>query len=122
LGCSRIPDPLGLGSINETEEAYSSQASFLDNDLVPRHGEKPSQYKFSGKRIKRGLYRSSSGWLVNADAQAAANCLRKVATQLGISLVKVGRGCLTVPKRYGLTSLTKSYRKQAETWLQPVGA
>jgi putative transposase len=106
----------------ETEEAYSSQASFLDNDLVPKHGEKPSEYKFSGKRIKRGLYQTARGWLVNSDCNGAANCLKKVATQLGISLAKVGKGCLTVPKRYDLSALTRSYRKQAETELQPVEA
>ncbi len=43
-------------------------------------------YKFSGKRIKRGLYQTAKGWLVNADTQAAANCLKKVATQLGLDL------------------------------------
>nr|WP_322744223.1 MULTISPECIES: hypothetical protein [unclassified Coleofasciculus] len=40
----------------------------------------------SGRRVKRGLYRTQQGWLVNADANAAANILRKVATQLNISL------------------------------------
>ncbi len=106
----------------ETEEAYSSQASFLDNDLVPKYGEKPKGYKFSGKRIKRGLYQTARGWLVNADTQAAANCLRKVATQLGFNLAKVGKEALALPKRYDLESLTKSYRKQAQMWLQPIEA
>ncbi len=103
----------------ETEEAYSSQASFLDNDLVPKYGEKPKGYKFSGKRIKRGLYQTAKGWLVNADAQAAANCLRKVATQLGLDLARVGKGSLTVPKRYDLNCLTRSYRKRAEARIYP---
>ena len=106
----------------ETEEAYSSRASFLDDDLVPKHGEKPKGYKFSGKRIKRGLYQTARGWLVNADTQAAANCLRKVATQLGINLARVGKEVLTLPKRYDLNCLTRSYRKQAEMWLQPIEA
>ena len=98
----------------ETEEAYTSQASFLDNDLVPKYGEKPKGYKFSGKRIKRGLYQTAKGWLVNADTQAAANCLKKVSTQLGLDLAKVVKECLTVPKRYNLDSLAKLYRKRAE--------
>ncbi|MGK7943208.1 MAG: RNA-guided endonuclease InsQ/TnpB family protein, partial [Microcystaceae cyanobacterium] len=106
----------------ETEEAYTSKASFLDHDLVPRHGEKPSQYEFSGQRIKRGLYQDSKGQLINADANGAANILRKVATQVGINLSKVGKGLLTVPKRYFLTNLSKSYRKRAQTCLQTVGA
>ena len=32
---------------------------------------------FSGKRIKRGLYRSSQDWLINADVNGAANILKK---------------------------------------------
>ncbi len=106
----------------ETEEAYSSQASFLDNDLVPKYGEKPKGYKFSGKRIKRGLYQTARGWLVNADTQAAANCLRKVATQLGLNLAKVGKEALTLPHRYDLDNLTKLDRKRAEMRIYPIEA
>lgn len=39
----------------ETEEAYTSVASYLDGDELPLFGEKPSGYKPSGKRVKRGL-------------------------------------------------------------------
>ncbi|WP_107668965.1 transposase [Cyanothece sp. BG0011] len=106
----------------EIDEAYSSKASFLDDDLVPNYGEKPKGYKFSGKRFKRGLYKTAKGWLVNADIQAAANLLKKVATQLGINLARVVKECLTVPKRYELDGLSRSYRKQAEMWLQPIEA
>jgi hypothetical protein len=45
----------------ETEEAYRSKASFIDGDSPPRSGEKPSEWKASEKRIKRGLYRSADG-------------------------------------------------------------
>lgn len=117
----------------ETEESYTSRSSFLDNDLLPKFGEKadatqpsshggwkahqePASYKFSGKRIKRGLYQTAKGYLVNADSQAAANCLKKVATQLNISLTKVGKGALTLPKRYDLyKNLSRSYRKRCES-------
>ncbi|WP_293063066.1 transposase [Okeania sp. SIO2B3] len=37
----------------ETEESYTSQASFLDGDFLPTIGEKPKSWKASGKRIKR---------------------------------------------------------------------
>ena len=104
----------------ETEEAYTSKSSFLDNDLVPKYGEKPKGYKFSGRRIKRGLYRSAKGILINADLNGAGSILRKVATQLGISLVEVGKAALTLPKRYHLHLMRKSYRKNGETRLQPV--
>lgn len=45
--------------------------------------------------------------------------MRKVATQLGISLAKVGRAVLNLPKRYDLfSSLKRSYRKRCEVRLQ----
>jgi putative transposase len=94
-----------------TEEAYTSKASFLDNDSLPEYGEKPDEWQPSGERIKRGLYRTSKGILVNADCNAAANILRKVASQLGISLVQLGRAALTLPHRYDLFSdLKKTFR------------
>lgn len=101
----------------ETEESYSSKASFLDNDFLPTFGEKPEGWRASGKRVKRGLYRSSLG-TINADCNGSANILRKVATQLGINLAKVGRAVLSLPQRYRLDSLSKSYRKQIEARLQ----
>jgi len=49
-----------------TEDSYTSQASFLDRDEMPvydpKHEDKPT---FSGKRVKRGLYRASDGRLIN---------------------------------------------------------
>ena len=96
-----------------TEEANTSKASFLDGDSLPKHGEKPKTWKASGKRVKRGLYRSALGFLINADCNGAANIIRKVATQLGINLAEVGRAVLALPRRYEvLRDLSKSYRKQ----------
>ena len=104
----------------ETEEAYSSKASYLDQDLVPRYGEKPKQYKFSGGRITRGTYRSAKGIIISADIQAAGNILRKVAVQLGISLVEAGKAALTLPKRYTLDMMRRVYRKNGEMRLQTI--
>ena len=59
-----------------TEEAYTSKASFLDRDPLPAYGEAEPQ--FSGKRVKRGLYRAADGRLVNADVNGSANIGRKV--------------------------------------------
>ena len=99
----------------ETEEAYTSKASFLDGDSLPRHGEKPSQWRASGKRVSRGLYRASNGEVVNADCNGAANIISKVATQLGVSLAKVSRGVLNLPKRYDVFSdLSTLYRGVAD--------
>jgi IS605 OrfB family transposase len=98
----------------ETEESYTSQASFLDGDFLPTIGAKPESWKPSGARVKRGLYRTALGWLINADCNGAANVIRKVATQLGLNLAKVGRGSLALPQRYGIDVLSKSYRKRCE--------
>lgn len=98
-----------------TEEANTSKASFLDGDSLPKHGEKPEGWRASGKRIERGLYKTSQGFLVNADCNGAANIMRKVATQLKLNLAEVGMGSLTLPKRYDLfKGLSKSYRKRSE--------
>ena len=59
-----------------TEESYTSKASFFDKDELPIYGENDN-YKFSGKRIKRGLYRDSKGNIWNADLNGAANIMRK---------------------------------------------
>ena len=79
----------------ETEEANTSAASYLDGDSLPEHGKKPVGWKASGKRTKRGLYRTKNKSWVNADLNGAANILRKVAGNLGIDLSRLGRRCLT---------------------------
>ncbi|WP_457410460.1 zinc ribbon domain-containing protein [Thermostichus sp. OS-CIW-20] len=83
----------------EVEEAYSSQASFLDRDELPNCGEKPDGWRPAGKRVKRGLYQTAKGWLVNAEANAAANLLKKVSRTLGLCLQELSRGALTTPLR-----------------------
>ena len=63
-----------------TEESYTSKASLLDLDEIPVYDpERKDKPKFSGKRIKRGLYRASDGRLINADIQGYGNIIRKVA-------------------------------------------
>ncbi len=96
-----------------TEESYTSKASFLDDDFLPLYGEKPDQWKPSGERVKRGLYKTAKSLLINADCNGAANIIRKVATQLAVTLTKVGSGSLTLPQRYDLFSDSRrSYRKR----------
>jgi len=93
----------------ETEESYTSKASFLDSDQLPTFGEKPEGWQESGKRVKRGLYRTATNWYINADGNGAANILRKVATTLGLGLSGVGRGALTTPLRFRLWTLKESH-------------
>ena len=63
-----------------TEESYTSKASFLDADPLPvydpQHKEKPPT--FTGRRVKRGLYRAANGQRFNADVNGAYNIMRKV--------------------------------------------
>ena len=60
------------------EESYTSVSSFLNLDPIPVYGENGAAHvKFCGKRIKRGLYKTSSGRLINADVNASYNILRK---------------------------------------------
>jgi IS605 OrfB family transposase len=63
------------------EESYTSQASALDNDYIPTKGDDVIPM-FSGKRVKRGLYKSSNKTLINADINAALNILRKESGEL----------------------------------------
>lgn len=68
-------------NVIEQEESYTSKASFLDNDEIPKYDDKKDEhstnYKFSGKRIKRGLYKTKEGILINADVNGASNIIRK---------------------------------------------
>ncbi len=101
---SRVKQLCDLHGIRfiETEEAYTSKASFLDGDSLPKYGEKPMGWKASGNRIKRGLYRTADGFVVNADLNGAANILRKVSGRLGISLDQLSRRSLAVVARIRL--------------------
>lgn len=60
------------------EESYTSKASFFDRDIVPVYNaDNPDVYKFSGRRVKRGLYRTKAGSYINADVNGALNILSK---------------------------------------------
>jgi putative transposase len=81
----------------EQEESYTSKASALDGDDLPIYNaDKPATYQFSGKRVKRGLYRSKEGHLINSDTNGAANIGRK-SKQNGFT--GLCRGCLAQPLR-----------------------
>ena len=64
------------------DESYTSKASFLDGDFVPtyhkfKEGEEKPTYKFSGSRVKRGLYKTKDGGFIHADLNGALNIMRK---------------------------------------------
>ena len=66
-----------------TEESYTSKCSFLDSEPL----YKQSVYK--GKRIKRGLFKSSNDVIINADVNGALNILRKVIGDFKFDPVQV---------------------------------
>ena len=53
------------------EESYTSKCSFLDGETIEKHDT------YMGKRVKRGLFKSNNGRLMNADLNGALNILRK---------------------------------------------
>ena len=59
------------------EESYTSKASSIDLDNLPVHGDMGPRPIYAGKRIKRGLYRTKDGILINADVNGALNIMRK---------------------------------------------
>ena len=70
-------------SVIVTEESYTSKCSFLDDEDICKHEE------YSGKRIKRGLYKASDGRLINADVNGALNILKKVIGKFEYDSIKV---------------------------------
>lgn len=53
------------------EESYTSKCSFLDNESIEKHD------KYVGRRIKRGLFKSANGKLINSDVNGSYNIMRK---------------------------------------------
>lgn len=82
----------------EQEESYTSKASFIDGDEIPIYKkDTTNKYKFSGRRVKRGLYKTQSGNLISADINGAANILKKSNHKTNFS--GVASGILGMPLR-----------------------
>lgn len=58
-------------TVELVEESYTSKCSFLDNEPMEH------QEKYAGRRVKRGLFRSAEGTLLNADVNGALNIIKK---------------------------------------------
>ncbi|MDJ0714326.1 MAG: transposase [Prochloraceae cyanobacterium] len=82
----------------EQEESYSSKGSFYDRDEIPVYNaDNPAKHKFSGRRIKRGLYRTKDKHLCNSDINGSANIL--VKSNHRFSFERVSSGFLANPLR-----------------------
>lgn len=73
-----------------TEESYTSKCSFLDMEPIGKHDV------YCGKRVKRGLFKSARGKLINADVNGSYNILRKVVPD---AFEQRDRGCVVHPVR-----------------------
>ena len=62
---------LGI-SYQEVCESHTSKCSFIDHEPIKHHDQ------YVGSRVKRGLFRTANGILVNADVNGAANIAKKV--------------------------------------------
>ena len=67
----------------EQEESYTSKASFVDCDKIPVWKNDGKKYSFSGKRIKRGMYKTKDGLIINADVNGSYNIMVKGLNNLG---------------------------------------
>lgn len=62
----------------ENEESYTSKTSFLDLEPIQKLDS------YVGKRVKRGLFRTKSGKLINADVNGSLNIGRKALSKLNL--------------------------------------
>ncbi len=90
------------------EESYTSRANFLGLDPIPVYGKTEAEPVFTGKRIKRGLYKTSTGKLINSDVNGAYNILRKAIPNAfsdgigrGRSSAKAGQSAQSKSERGG---------------------
>ncbi len=80
------------------EESYTSKLSFWDKDEIPVYNaDNPKEYKFSGNRVYRGLYKTASGKTLNADVNGALNIMRK-SSVVDMNIL-YGRGEVDTPIR-----------------------
>jgi len=76
-----------------TEESYTSKTSFLDLEPVEKHDT------YMGRRVKRGLFVSSTGRRIHADINGSYNMIRKVFPD---TFSKGIVGLVVAPIRFGL--------------------
>jgi len=79
------------------EESYTSKSNFLNLDPIPVYGHIGADgVVFSGKRIKRGLYKTSVGQLINSDVNGSYNILRKAIPNAFSNGIE---SCVVQPRR-----------------------
>lgn len=72
------------------EESYTSKCDSLALEKIQNH------QTYLGKRVKRGLFQSSKGVLINSDINGAVNILRKCKGDASVKKI-VNSGCVSQP-------------------------
>lgn len=78
------------------EESYTSKCDGLALEEIGKHET------YLGKRVKRGLFQSSIGKLINADVNGSLNILRKVVGDSEITSKIINSGWLFQPVRVNI--------------------
>jgi len=83
------------------EESYTSKCDALMNEEVKKHEE------YLGRRVSRGLFKSSNGSVLNADLNGAMNILRKCRLESHENEIE-SSGAVIVPTKIRLSDLKES--------------
>ena len=83
----------------EQEESHTSKCSFLDDESIEHHKT------YVGKRIKRGIFKTAKGILINADVNAGYNIIKKAILK-AFSKEDIDKieGVALHPLRYNVTN------------------
>ena len=84
-------------------EAYTSKCSFLDKEKIYRHDS------YAGRRIRRGLFISSSGIMINADVNGSLNIMRLGLEKQNVKLDVVEEILRPENKRFVLNPVRLCY-------------
>lgn len=72
------------------EESYTSKCSFIDGEGIKK------QKEYKGKRVKRGLFKTSSGAIINADVNGSYNILKKCLLKKAVWDESIFSDCIEV--------------------------
>ncbi len=75
-----------------TEESYTSKIDHLADEKLEK------QAIYLGKRVKRGLFKSSTGKTINRDLNGSLGILRKVVSNVTEKFAKEIEGIVVFPK------------------------
>jgi len=99
-------------------EPYTSKCDHLALEEMVHHD------KYLGKRVHRGLFRSSTGVLLNADVNGALGIMLKSfeksckTSSCKVSVKRLaGRGCLTQPSRISIVEIQEKSAKNVVEFL-----